>query len=647
MKQKSIVVGSIWGLVFCCAFVFISPFSHAQTPRQSSSPKALKKYNEAILALEDNRSAEGIALLANALQIDSNFTDAYLSLAGAYGNMKQYKKAVIVYERARLKDSIYFTPYLLPYSINLAGLGQFDKALTAINQFLTLSDLSGRSLKAAQYRQKTYAFALSTAQKNKNTGYVFAPKNLGDSINSSSSEYYPSVTVTDDALVFTRRTGTAREDFMLSTITNKDSFYKAAPLDGDINLEPRKGAITVSQDGEWMFFAADIAGAGLGGFDIYKSVYTPTGWSIEENLGDSINTDFWESSPAISPDKRALYFSSTRPGGYGGADLYVSYLKPNGRWTDAVNMGPTINTAGDEMAPFIHADNQTLYFTSDGLPGYGGSDLFVLKKLTGGKWGIPENMGYPINTIENEGSLAVAADGYTAYYASDREDSRGGLDIYSFTLPADARPFKTIYVKGVVSDVKTQKGLPANVELTDNASGTLINKVQTDELGNYFITLPEGKDYTFTVNRKGYLFYSSAYALSGAVPDSTYVKNIALEPIKLASSFVFTQVLFENNSYALLPASLPELNKLVQILEENPSMQIQISGYTDNIGKASDNLILSTNRAKSIVNYLSGKGIAADRLSYKGFGSDNPIATNETAAGRAQNRRTSFTITRL
>ena len=201
--------------------------------------------------------------------------------------------------------------------------------------------------------------------------------------------------------------------------------------------------------------------------------------------------------------------------------------------------------------------------------------------------------------------------------------------------------------KGIITDVATKKGLPANLELTDNATGTIINKVQTDELGNYFITLPEGKDYTFTVNRKGYLFYSSAYALSGAAPDSTYVKNIALEPIKLASSFVFTQVLFDNNSFALLPASLPELNKLVQILEENPSMHIQISGYTDNIGKQSDNLVLSTNRAKAIVNYLSSKGIATERLSYKGFGSDNPIATNETAAGRALNRRTSFTITKL
>jgi outer membrane protein OmpA-like peptidoglycan-associated protein/tetratricopeptide (TPR) repeat protein len=643
MKQKS----RFRQLIICCAFLLLSTLSFAQTPPQSNNPKALKKYNEALVALEDNRSADGIALLGNALQIDSNFIDAYLSLAGALGNTKQYKKAVTVYERARLKDSIYFIPYLLPYSINLAGLGQFEEALAAINQFVTLDGLSGRSLKAAQYRIKTFEFAVSGPQKNKNASYVFAPKNLGDSVNSRFSEYYPSVTVTDDALVFTRRTGNAREDFMLSGIPHKDSFNKAAPLDGDINLEPRKGAITVSQDGDWLFFAADIAGAGVGGFDIYKSVYTPTGWSEQENLGDSINTDFWESSPAISPDKRALYFSSTRPGGYGGADLYVSYLKPNGRWTEAANMGSSVNTAGDELAPFIHADNQTLYFTSDGLPGYGGSDLFVLKKLSNGKWGTPENMGYPINTIENEGSLAVAADGYTAYYASDREDSRGGLDIYSFTLPAHARPYKTIYVKGNITDLLTKKGLPANLELTDNATGTIINKVQTDELGHYFITLPEGKDYTFTVNRKGYLFYSSAYALSSAAPDSTYIKNIALEPIKLASNFVFTQVLFDNNSYALLPASLPELNKLVQILEENPGMHIQISGHTDNIGKAADNLTLSTSRAKAIVQYVSSKGIATERLTYKGFGSSEPIATNETAAGRALNRRTSFTITKL
>ncbi len=643
MKQKN----RFRQLIICCAFLLLSTLSFAQIPPQSNNPKALKKYNEALVALEDNRSTEGIALLGNALQIDSNFIDAYLSLAGALGNTKQYKKAVTVYERARLKGSNYFTPYELPFAINLAGLGQFEEALAAIKRFLTLTDLSGRSLKAAQYRKKTFEFAVSAPQKNKNASYVFSPKNLGDSVNSRSSEYYPSVTVTDDALVFTRRTGNAREDFMLSGIPHKDSFNKAAPLDGDINVEPRKGAITVSQDGDWLFFAADIAGAGLGGFDIYKSVYTPTGWSEQENLGDSINTDFWESSPAISPDKRVLYFSSNRPGGYGGADLYVGYLKPNGRWTEAVNMGPSVNTAGDELAPFIHADNQTLYFTSDGLPGYGGSDLFVLKKLSNGKWGTPENMGYPINTIENEGSLAVAADGYTAYYASDREDSRGGLDIYSFTLPTHARPYKTIYMKGNITDLLTKKGLPANLELTDNASGTIINKVQTDELGHYFITLPEGKDYTFTVNRKGYLFYSSAYALSTAAPDSTYIKNIALEPIKLASNFVFTQVLFDNNSYALLPASLPELNKLVQILEENPGMHIQISGHTDNIGKAADNLTLSTNRAKAIVQYVSGRGVATDRLTYKGFGSTEPIATNATQEGRALNRRTSFTITKL
>jgi len=194
-------------------------------------------------------------------------------------------------------------------------------------------------------------------------------------------------------------------------------------------------------------------------------------------------------------------------------------------------MGPDINTRGDELAPFIHPDNQTLYYTSDGLPGYGGSDIYVLRKDTAGFWGIPENIGYPINTIENEGSLAVSADGLTAYYASDRADSRGNLDLYQFEMRPDIRPYRTLYVKGFVTDNKTKKGLPSTVELFDNNNNKALMKVQTDEKGEYFITLPTGRDYTFTVNRKGYLFYSEQYNLSKKEADSTYQKTSNYNPL--------------------------------------------------------------------------------------------------------------------
>jgi outer membrane protein OmpA-like peptidoglycan-associated protein len=307
-------------------------------------------------------------------------------------------------------------------------------------------------------------------------------------------------------------------------------------------------------------------------------------------------------------------------------------------------MGPSVNTAGDELAPFIHADNNTLYFTSDGLPGYGGSDLFLMKRKNANEWTEPENLGYPINTIENEGSLFIASNGIDAYYASDRSDSRGGLDLYRFELRPDIRPAKTLYVHGIVYNKKDNKGIPATVELIDNLTGQTSSKVQTDEQGNYFITLPTGKDYIFNVNRKGYLFYSDNFLLSQKTPDSTYEKNIPLQPLEVNASIVLNNIFFETNKFDLDPKSQIELDKVVQLLSENATVKIEISGHTDNVGNPADNLTLSRNRAKSVVNYLIGKGIATQRLIAKGYGETKPVADNKTEEGKAKNRRTELKI---
>lgn len=625
--------------------ITLAGFSQVYDPEHISA-KAIKLYDKALVFLKDDAASEAIPLLLQSIKEDSNFVDAYLSMGGAFGQLKKYEQAIKVYERARSKDPNYFIVYELPYSINLAGLGKFEEALTAVNTFLTYPKLNERSIKSGQYRKKTYEFAIAYAAQHANSNYAFTPINLGDSVNTERSEYYPSVTVTDSLLVFTRRTDAEREDFIESRI-NKKGFGQWKLIDGDINLETNKGALSVSQDGEWMVFAADLSLQPHRSFDIYISYYTPDGWSEPQNLGPNINTDFYETGPTLSPDKRALYFCSNRPGGYGGTDLYVSYRQPNGKWGPAVNMGPKINSAGDEKAPFIHADNQTLYYTSDGLPGYGNADVFILRKQADGEWGTPENLGYPINTIENDGSLAVSADGLTAYFASDRSDSRGGLDLYKFDLRPDIRPYRTLYVKGKVIDKKTNKTLPSSVELTDNSSNQVLMKVQTDEVGEYLITLPIGKDYTFTVNRKGYLFYSELYALSKKEADSVYKKDIYLQPVELNAVFTFSNIQFANNAYLLPSAGFIELDKLIQVLTENPTLKVEISGYTDNIGKTEDNLKLSVNRAKAIVDYLTSKGVDIKRLSYKGYGSTRPVANNNTEEGRAKNRRTTFTVTGL
>ena len=629
-------------ILFCC--VFVTAQSQTYQPDHVNA-KAIAMYEKAMQQLSDGMIKDAVPFLLRSVALDSNYLDAYLSLAGVYGELKNYSKSVEWYEKVKSKDSNYFKIYNLPYSINLAGLGRFEEALNAVNIFLSIPNISERSLKSASYRKRCFEFAVDYKSKHPVSDYAFAPVNMGDSINSEKSEYYPSVTFDDSLLVFTKRGEGFREDFMQSTLRN-GVFSKATLINGDINNEPSKGAITVSSDGDWLIFAGNFH-RGYGDFDLYISYATPQGWSEPENLGPNINSGYWDSSPCLSPDNRVLYFSSNRPGGIGGKDLYMSNRLANGKWGPAINMGPFINTIGDETAPYMHADNQSFYFTSDGLPGYGGTDLFICRRDANGDFSKPENLGYPINTIENEGSICISSNGLTAYYASDRADTRGGLDLYTFSLREDIRPHKTLFVKGKVFDAKTNKGLPCAVELIDNSNNKALMRIQTDELGKYYIPLPSGKDYTFTVNRKGYLFYSELYELSKKQSDSTYQKDIALQPVELNTITAFKNIQFQTNSYQLLPVSLIELDKLLQVLNDNPAVKIQINGHTDNTGKESDNLILSTNRAKSVVDYLVSKGIDLKRLSFKGYGSSKPLADNVSEEGRSKNRRTEFEITGL
>jgi outer membrane protein OmpA-like peptidoglycan-associated protein/tetratricopeptide (TPR) repeat protein len=632
-------------LFYFTFFILHSAFVQAQPYDPGKiNKKAVQLYDQAMERVQEESFTNAAGLLLQCIEIDKNYVDAYLSLAGIYGQIKNYKSSINYYEKAFAIDSDYTIEYKLPYSINLAGSGEFQKALDAINElFAKKPPKNSTSYKAAEYRKRCYEFAVDYARKNAGKTYVFAPQNIGTGVNTAESEYFPSLTIDGKELVFTRRVKNFNEDFYYSEKKNGE-WDMAKPMEGNVNTEQNEGAQNISQDGQWLVFTGCNRPDGFGSCDIYISYLTANGWSEAVNLGGRINSDQWESQPCLSPDKRDLYFASRRPGGYGGSDIYVSHLQANGKWGDPENLGAEINTVGDEACPFIHADNQTLYFTSNGLPGYGDDDLFYTRKGPGGIWSKPVNLGYPINTISREGTLFIAADGKTAYYASDRSDSHGGLDIYSFELREDIRPHKTGWVKGQVFDKKTTKGLPSAVELTDLETKEVLSKVQTDELGNYLITLPVGKDYAFNVNRKGYLFYSDNFLMSNRSPDSVYEKNIPLQPIETNAMIVLKNIFFDVNKFELKTESQVELEKLVQLLNENPTLKIEISGHTDNIGKPAENLILSNNRAKAVVNYLVSKNIAALRLTTKGYGETKPLADNKTEEGRALNRRTEMKI---
>lgn len=625
-----------------CLFSCLS-FAQQHKKDQKIKKRAVNFYNLALDKAQNGDYKEAIGFINHALNEDRRFVDAWLTKAGIYGELKLYDSCITAYEQAFSIDMEYTADYKLPYAINLAGAGRFEAALEAVNTFLTNSYLNEVSRKAGEYRKRSFEFAVQYKKEHNTEKYVFAPVNMGDSINSADLEYYPSVTIDNNTLVFTRRVRGRNEDFFVSERKGND-WSGAKGMDGDINSNYNEGAQNISQDGEWLVFTGCNFPEGLGSCDLFFSSLTKKGWSTPENIGEPINTEFWESSPCLSPDKRELYFSSNRPGGYGGKDIYVSRRMSNGKWGEPENLGPEINTAGDESCPYIHADNQTMYFTSNGLTGYGGDDLYLARKQGDGTWKEVENLGYPINTIENEGSLIVAADGKTAYYASDRADTRGGLDIYTFEMREDIRPNKTLWVQGKVFDGITREGLPSAVELIDIQSGNTLLKVQTNESGNYLITLPLGKDYAFNVNRKGYLFYSKNFPFAHKNPDSTYTIDIGLQPIEANASVVLNNIFFEVNRYELESQSIAELNRVVELLNDNPGIKILIGGHTDNTGKAADNLTLSNNRAKAVIDYLIGKGIDASRLQYKGFGASRPVKDNTTEEGRAANRRTELTI---
>ena len=626
---------------------FIFNFSFLIATAQWYDPEKVNKkaggiYGQAIEEARERNFTSSLKHLNEALALDPKFVDVFLTRSNVYAELKNYPASVEDFETAMKMDPVYSKTYLLPYSISLAGAGKFQQALNAVNAFLANPTLNPQSIKAGNYRKSVYTFAVEYEKKHPSKDYIFTPINLGSNINTQDLEYFPSLTIEGNKMIFNRRIA-GDEDFYESNFID-GKWGKAEPLGGKVNTNLNEGAQNISQDGQLLILTGCNYPEGEGSCDLYFSVRTNNGWSEPQNLGPVLNTDFWESSPSLSPDKRDLYFSSSRAGGFGGRDIWVTHRLPTGKWSRPENLGEAVNTSGDEGCPFMHADNETLYFNSNGHPGYGMTDLFFSKKVNDSSWVVAENLGYPVNTIDDQGSLIVAADGKTAYYASDGADSKGGLDIYSFQLREDVRPLKTLWVKGKVFDKKTTAGLPSAVELTDVKTGSLISKIQTDEDGNYLVTLPVGKDYAFNVNRKGYLFYSDNFSLLKNVTDSAFIVNIPLQPIEKGATIVLKNIFFETGKFDLQNESKSELDKLVNLLKDNPNLKIQLDGHTDNIGQEKDNLLLSTNRAKAVVAYLLSKSITAQRLTYKGFGSSRPVANNATEQNKALNRRTELSI---
>ena len=626
----------IWLLIVSCST------SKNANGQQSVSKKAQSLFNEGLKFQSYGEYEQAINLFKQSIKKAPKFLNAYDALANTYQKNNQLINSKNTYLKLlSLKSDHFFGLYELG---NIYfDLGNLDSSEFYYRRFLKINSSNDKYAQNAQLNLRNINFSRDAFKNPVNVN----PVNMGSSINSENQEYSPAFAIDEKTIYITKRMGNLsdnrpNEDLYFAEL-NDESWDKVKDIGPPINTIENEGAFSISSDGNYIFFTSCNRNGGKGQCDIWLTSKKNNRWDEPKNLQSPINTKYWESQPSISSDGRMLYFSSDRPGGYGGTDIWVSEFSNSG-WSAPKNLGPTVNTSKDEQFPFIHSDNRTLYFSSNGHPGLGKSDLYLTRKDVKLNWETPINMGFPINSRGQDWNLVVARDGKTAYFSSDQLKGFGGLDIYTFQLPEKLQAEKVSYLRGYVRDAITKQPLSANVELSPiNGEPTTLTYAKPGT-GMFLVPLKTNMKFALTIDKDGYLFYTEFYNMPAIQRDQPIELIIDLEKIELGNSVVLKNIFFDTDKSDIKDESKQELEKLIDFLSENNSIRIEISGHTDNVGDSKHNMVLSENRAKSVCDFLTNNGIEKSRLTYKGFGDTQPIKQNNTDENRAKNRRTEFKI---
>jgi len=621
---------------------YVVSLSFSQTPDVPLSRRGKDMFDKAQKAWQARQLNEAMVLFEKVEETDPNNAEVHLRLAQIYElqkktelTRKQFSRFVALKPSDPQASSAYQwlgSNYFRAEKYDSA-LVYFEKALALSPPKSGLARLARKSSASARFAQK----ALQNPMK-------VHKRSMGDTVNFLNSQFFPVMTADDETLIFTGLTEN-RDENIYVTHRIPGGWDVPEEISKSINTSNNEGTCSISADGRTLVLTACNRPDSYGGCDLYISHKQGNDWSTPQNVGENINSRNWESQPSLSADGRMLYFASDRRGGLGKSDIWVSVLKDKGQWSDPKNLGSLINTPDDENAPFIHANGRTLFYASNGLTGMGGFDIFLSEKADT-TWTAPKNIGYPINTQADQVGLFISANGKKGYYTDDSsEKSQGRSLLYTFDLPDSLQNLvtPTRYAKGKVFDKQTNKPLASSIELYDLKSQEKVAEFSSDpQNGNFLAVLNKGSEYAFYVSKSGYLFKSLTFSVTDSA--SSVNLDIPLEAIEKDRIEVLNNIFFNTGEYALDDKSKVELNRMVDFLKNNQTINIEISGHTDDVGSEATNLELSKKRAQSVLDYLQKSGIGPTRLTAKGFGKTKPVAKNDSEENRRKNRRIEWRV---
>jgi outer membrane protein OmpA-like peptidoglycan-associated protein len=617
----------------------------------SSSPaeytkQAEKLFNKASEYYRKKDYENACNTMQEAINNSPRYVNAYSLLGEWYFKLRKYEEAANVFRTASTQCRHGERDFAKPLARSLLFAQRPGEALQIINGHTTTNDPSGEWKQMQQQGQ----FMITELGKP----LTATALNMGVRVNTEYPEVYPFVTADTQTLHFTRRVKGMDEDFFYAKADSCGGWFTAQNMGMPPNTFDHEYAQTFSVDGHYLFFTKcenrSENGWDKGGCDLFMSFRKDSSeqWSVPQGFGATINSPGYEGMACLSADNRELYFVSDRAGGFGGKDIWVSRFE-EGLWQAPRNAGPGINTKWDELSPYLHMDNRTLYFASKGHAGMGGSDLFFSRRINDTTWGKAINMGFPMNSTGDELSISITENGKRAYFASDRDKMPGDYDLYEIDVPEDALPIPVNKIEGYVYDSFSKERLNfAAIYIYDAASKEELYHFNSNRGdGSFMITLPAGGEYEFRADRISYIECSGK--LEPVVTGTIGSYNISMLPdgyVAPITDSVLFNIHFPVNSSELTDADKKLINDLVGPWLSEGGVNLFVNGYTDSRGNPLLNEQLSFERARLVAGEISSLGFNPDMMEVKGWGEANPIADNETEEGQAQNRRVEVMLRR-